>query len=108
MLPHTDLAESLGCRLDGHAVSVDAEQRTDVPGVWAAGEATGVGGAALALAEGHIAGRSVAARLRGTTPDPDAWAPAARSAPGGVRPRRPCTPCTERPPSGARAFRTTR
>ncbi|MFH8766465.1 NAD(P)/FAD-dependent oxidoreductase [Streptomyces althioticus] len=78
MLPHTDLAVSLGCRLDGHAVAVDAEQRTDVPGVWAAGEATGVGGAALALAEGHIAGRSVAARLRGTTPDPDAWAPAAR------------------------------
>ncbi|MFD3894489.1 FAD-dependent oxidoreductase [Streptomyces cellulosae] len=78
MLPHTDLAETLGCRLDGHAVAVDAEQRTDVPGVWAAGEATGIGGAALALAEGHIAGRSIAARLRGTAPDPDAWAPAAR------------------------------
>ncbi|MGA5314414.1 NAD(P)/FAD-dependent oxidoreductase [Streptomyces pseudogriseolus] len=78
MLPHTDLAETLGCRLDGHAVAVDAEQRTDVPGVWAAGEATGIGGAALALAEGHIAGRSAAARLRGATPDPHAWAPAAR------------------------------
>ncbi len=78
MLPHTDLAETLGCRLDGHAVAVDAEQRTDVPGVWAAGEATGIGGAALALAEGHIAGRSVAARLRGTAPDPHDWAPAAR------------------------------
>ncbi|WP_346083427.1 FAD-dependent oxidoreductase, partial [Streptomyces thermocarboxydus] len=78
MLPHTDLAETLGCRLDGHAVAVDAEQRTDVPGVWAAGEATGIAGAALALAEGHIAGRSIAARLRGTAPDPDAWAPAAR------------------------------
>ncbi len=78
MLPHTDLAETLGCRLDEHAVAVDAEQRTDVPGVWAAGEATGIGGAALALAEGHIAGRSVAARLRGATPDPHAWAPAAR------------------------------
>ncbi|MEV5436916.1 NAD(P)/FAD-dependent oxidoreductase [Streptomyces sp. NPDC052682] len=70
MLPHTDLAESLGCRLDGTAVAVDDEQRTDVPGVWAAGEATGVGGAALALAEGHIAGHSIAARLRGTTPHP--------------------------------------
>ncbi|MFF5345411.1 FAD-dependent oxidoreductase [Streptomyces althioticus] len=79
MLPHTDLAETLGCRLDGHAVAVDAEQRTDVPGVWAAGEATGIGGAALALAEGHIAGRAIAARLRGTAPDPDAWAPAARA-----------------------------
>lgn len=70
MLPHTDLADGLGCRLDGPAVAVDAEQRTSVPGVWAAGEATGVGGAALALAEGHIAGRSVAARLRGAGPQP--------------------------------------
>ncbi|MFI8214862.1 FAD-dependent oxidoreductase [Streptomyces sp. NPDC085932] len=77
MLPHTDLAESLGCRLDGLAVAVDDEQRTDVPGVWAAGEATGIGGAALALAEGHIAGCSAAARLRGTAPDP---APAALKA----------------------------
>ncbi|GAA2257670.1 NAD(P)/FAD-dependent oxidoreductase [Streptomyces atrovirens] len=79
MLPHTDLAGSLGCRLDGPTVAVDAEQRTDVPGVWAAGEATGVGGAALALAEGHIAGRSIAARLRGAVPDPGEWAPAARA-----------------------------
>ncbi|MFE2279142.1 FAD-dependent oxidoreductase [Streptomyces sp. NPDC059454] len=79
MLPHTDLAESLGCRLDGLTVAVDAEQRTDVPGVWAAGEATGIGGAALALAEGHIAGRSIAARLRGAVPDPEQWAPAAKA-----------------------------
>ncbi|PNG16365.1 NAD(P)/FAD-dependent oxidoreductase, partial [Streptomyces cahuitamycinicus] len=68
MLPHTDLAEGLGCRLDGLAVAVDTEQRTDVPGVWAAGEATGIGGAALALAEGHIAGCSAAAHLHGTAP----------------------------------------
>ncbi|MGJ5892378.1 FAD/NAD(P)-binding oxidoreductase [Streptomyces sp. V2] len=79
LLPHTDLADGLGCTLDGPAVRVDAEQRTDVPGVWAAGEATGIGGAALSLAEGHIAGRSAAARLRGTDPDPTAWAPAART-----------------------------
>ncbi|MEV3967730.1 FAD-dependent oxidoreductase [Streptomyces sp. NPDC050698] len=77
MLPHTDLAESLGCRLDGLAVAVDTEQRTDVPGVWAAGETTGIGGAPLALAEGHIAGRCAAAHLRGTAPDP---APAALKA----------------------------
>ncbi|MEU7057643.1 NAD(P)/FAD-dependent oxidoreductase [Streptomyces sp. NPDC046197] len=79
MLPHTDLAESLGCRLDGPAVRVDGEQRTDVPGVWAAGEATGIGGAGLALAEGHLAGCSIAARLRGTEPDPRQWSAAARS-----------------------------
>ncbi|MFI6353869.1 FAD-dependent oxidoreductase [Streptomyces sp. NPDC050743] len=79
MLPHTDLAETLGCTLTGTDVRVDDEQRTDVPGIWAAGEATGIGGAALALAEGHIAGRSIAARLRGTAPDPRSWAAAART-----------------------------
>ncbi|WP_329551883.1 FAD-dependent oxidoreductase [Streptomyces sp. NBC_00696] len=79
MLPHTDLAETLGCRLDGTGVHVDDEQRTDVPGVWAAGETTGIGGAALSLAEGHIAGRSAAARLNGTEPEPSSWSPAAKS-----------------------------
>ncbi|WP_031480828.1 NAD(P)/FAD-dependent oxidoreductase [Streptomyces bicolor] len=78
MLPHTDLAETLGCGLDGLAVHVDDEQRTDVPGVWAAGETTGIGGAALSLAEGHIAGRSAAARLTGTEPGPGTWAAADR------------------------------
>ncbi|MYX32405.1 MULTISPECIES: NAD(P)/FAD-dependent oxidoreductase [unclassified Streptomyces] len=69
LLPHTDLAGSF---------EVDAEQRTPTPGVWAAGEVTGVGGAELALAEGEIAGRSAAARLRGTEPDRAGWATAAR------------------------------
>ncbi|MFD8212311.1 NAD(P)/FAD-dependent oxidoreductase [Streptomyces sp. NPDC059697] len=79
MLAHIDLAESLGCRIDGLNVAVDEEQRTDVPGVWAAGETTGIGGAALSLAEGHIAGRSASARLTRTRPDPRAWARAAKS-----------------------------
>ncbi|WP_338894794.1 NAD(P)/FAD-dependent oxidoreductase [Streptomyces sp. TG1A-60] len=81
MIPHTDLAEALGCRVDpaGTRVWVDDEQRTDVPGVWAAGEATGIGGAALSLAEGHIAGRSAAARLQGREPEPGEWAGAATS-----------------------------
>ncbi|MFJ2240512.1 FAD-dependent oxidoreductase [Streptomyces sp. NPDC087859] len=79
MLPHTDLAQTLGCRLDGMDVQVDDEQRTDVPGVWAAGETTGIGGSALSLAEGHIAGRSIAARLRGIEPDAREWTAAART-----------------------------
>ncbi|MBK6013063.1 NAD(P)/FAD-dependent oxidoreductase [Streptomyces sp. MBT53] len=82
MLPHTDLAETLGCGLEGLAVRVDDEQRTDVPRVWAAGETTGIGGAELALAEGHIAGRSAAARLTGAVPDPREWATAAKSRTG--------------------------
>ncbi|MEU5317463.1 NAD(P)/FAD-dependent oxidoreductase [Streptomyces sp. NPDC021056] len=79
MLPHTDLAQTLGCRLDGMDVQVDDEQRTDVPGVWAAGETTGIGGSALSLAEGHIAGRSIAGRLRGIEPDAREWTAAART-----------------------------
>ncbi|MEU5701372.1 NAD(P)/FAD-dependent oxidoreductase [Streptomyces aurantiacus] len=74
MLPHTDLAETLGCRLDGVNVAVDDEQRTDVPGVWAAGETTGIGGAVLSLAEGRIAGLSVAARLDSRAPEPSSYA----------------------------------
>ncbi|MEV2194017.1 NAD(P)/FAD-dependent oxidoreductase [Streptomyces phaeochromogenes] len=82
MLPHTDLAEALGCRLDGVAVAVDDEQRTDVPGVWAAGEATGIGGSALASAEGRIAGLSIAARLDSRTPERSSYASAAKARAG--------------------------
>ncbi|MFJ6081493.1 FAD-dependent oxidoreductase [Streptomyces sp. NPDC092369] len=82
MLAHTDLAESLGCAIDDTGdtfVVTDAEQRTDVDGVWAAGEATGIGGAVQALAEGEIAGYSIAARLKGVEPRPAGWAAAART-----------------------------
>jgi NADPH-dependent 2,4-dienoyl-CoA reductase/sulfur reductase-like enzyme len=82
MLAHTDLAESLGCAIDDTGdpfVVTDAEQRTDVDGVWAAGEATGVGGAVLALAEGEIAGYSIAARLKGVDPRSGGWAAATRT-----------------------------
>jgi pyruvate/2-oxoglutarate dehydrogenase complex dihydrolipoamide dehydrogenase (E3) component len=51
------------CRLDADGslvVQVDRHQRTSVPGLLAAGEVTGVGGAPLALLEGLVAGRSVA------------------------------------------------
>ncbi|MGW7427097.1 FAD/NAD(P)-dependent oxidoreductase [Streptomyces sp. NPDC054813] len=82
MLAHTDLAESLGCAIDATGdpfVVTDAEQRTDVDGVWAAGEATGIGGAVPALAEGEIAGCSIAARLKGVEPRPADWAVPART-----------------------------
>ncbi|MEB3370049.1 FAD-dependent oxidoreductase [Saccharopolyspora mangrovi] len=46
---------------DSLVAVVDAEQRATVPGVYVAGEATGVGGALLAVAEGELAGL-VAAR----------------------------------------------
>ncbi|MDT0444763.1 NAD(P)/FAD-dependent oxidoreductase [Streptomyces johnsoniae] len=46
---------------DGSLVAtVDRVRRTDVPGVYVAGEATGVGGAAKAVAEGELAGLTAA------------------------------------------------
>ncbi|MCX4680439.1 FAD-dependent oxidoreductase [Streptomyces sp. NBC_01433] len=62
--PRTGLATSLGCatreRADGtHGVVVDAQLRTTVPGVWAAGETGGIGGVQLAMVEGELAALSV-------------------------------------------------
>ncbi|MEZ5209686.1 FAD-dependent oxidoreductase [Gordonia sp. PP30] len=56
--------------VDGSLVAVvDHRQRTGVDGVYVAGEATGVGGAALALAEGELAGLTVADDLGFAAPD---------------------------------------
>lgn len=55
--PRLELALAAGCALTpGRFVEVDAAQQTSVPGVFAAGEVTGLGGADLALASGEIAG----------------------------------------------------
>jgi NADPH-dependent 2,4-dienoyl-CoA reductase/sulfur reductase-like enzyme len=59
--PQIDLGVALGCAThvapDGTlALTVDDRQRTSVPGVLAAGEVTGVGGARLSVIEGTIAG----------------------------------------------------
>ncbi|MFG2053416.1 FAD-dependent oxidoreductase [Micromonospora sp. NPDC048930] len=73
--PQLELPLALGCAtrvdVDGSLVcEVDDEQRSSVEGVFVAGEACGVGGAALATVEGEIAGTvaagasSVAPRLR--------------------------------------------
>jgi NAD(P)H-nitrite reductase large subunit len=59
-VPNTDLARALGCELAGDAVAHDARMQTSVPGVYVAGEAAGIGGAELAIAEGEIAGRAAA------------------------------------------------
>lgn len=65
LTPQIELATELGAVTrptpDGAvALVVDAGQRTSVPGLWAAGEVCGVGGADLALLEGESAARSVA------------------------------------------------
>lgn len=64
--PNTELAQLLGCAIDGDAIRVDASQATTVAGVWAAGECTGVKGDVAALGEGEIAGCAAAGDARGS------------------------------------------
>lgn len=56
LVPNTELAELLGCRLQNGLVEVDEFQRTSQPHVFCAGEPTGIGGVELSLIEGQIAG----------------------------------------------------
>ncbi|WP_327327492.1 FAD-dependent oxidoreductase [Streptomyces sp. NBC_01210] len=70
LAPQIELATTLGCATrplaDGtSALALDGLQETSVPGLWAAGETGGVGGAQLARAEGELAGLASAARLYG-------------------------------------------
>lgn len=59
--PRLELAVAAGCALTADRfVKVDAAQRTGVPGVFAAGELTGIGGVDQALAEGELAGHFAA------------------------------------------------
>lgn len=62
LVPNLELTQFLGCRIAGGAVQVDDTQQTSVPGVYAAGEITGIGGLDLALLEGEIAGFAAAGR----------------------------------------------
>jgi NADPH-dependent 2,4-dienoyl-CoA reductase/sulfur reductase-like enzyme len=66
LVPNVELAQLLGCRLDRsgpHAsVATDAQLRTSLPEVYAAGEVRGVGGASAARIEGRIAGLHASGR----------------------------------------------
>ncbi|MHB1544043.1 MAG: FAD/NAD(P)-dependent oxidoreductase [Gammaproteobacteria bacterium] len=66
LIPNVEVALRLGCALshDPHpTVRVDSLQATSQPGIYAAGEITGIGGAELARLEGTIAGHAVAGEL---------------------------------------------
>jgi thioredoxin reductase len=72
--PQLELPIAAGCstRVDDDGslvVVVDDDQRSSVPSVFVAGEACGVGGAALAAAEGRIAGATAARAAGGSTVD---------------------------------------
>jgi NADPH-dependent 2,4-dienoyl-CoA reductase/sulfur reductase-like enzyme len=68
-VPQLELAISAGCRISNGFVDVDAEQRTSVPWIFAAGEITGIGGAEQAAHEGVIAGAAAAGVQLGLTVD---------------------------------------
>jgi D-hydroxyproline dehydrogenase subunit alpha len=61
LVPNTELAPLLGCRIN-EVVQVDKFQRTTIPGIFCAGEPTGIGGVELALVEGQIAGLASSGR----------------------------------------------
>jgi NADPH-dependent 2,4-dienoyl-CoA reductase/sulfur reductase-like enzyme len=62
LVPNLELPLALGCQLQDGFVRVDARQAASVPGVYAAGELTGIGGVDSALVEGEIAGLNAAGR----------------------------------------------
>jgi len=68
LVPNTELAQMLGCATVQHGahpqVQVDAQLRTSVASIYAAGEANGIGGLAVARLEGAIAGHMAAGDLR--------------------------------------------
>ncbi len=62
LVPNIELPALLGCRVDDGFVSVDESMQTSVPGIYCAGEPTGIGGVELAVLEGRIAGLAAAGR----------------------------------------------
>ncbi len=68
LVPSTEVARLFGCDIRNGRVVVDALQRTSIPGVLSAGESTGVAGEAASIAEGEIAGLTVAASTSATIP----------------------------------------
>lgn len=69
--PDLRVAQLLGCKVAGGLVQVDHWNQTSLPGIYAAGEITGMGGVDKAVAEGtwvgHVA-TGQAQHLRGTAP----------------------------------------
>ena len=68
LVPNSELAALLGCRVQDDLVEVDDHQRTSVAGIFCAGEPTGIGGLELSLVEGQIAGLAAAGRETAAQP----------------------------------------
>lgn len=69
LVPNTELAQLLGCKLRGGCelrgdfVAVDDRQQTSVANVLCAGEPTGIGGVEASLFEGEVAGYTAAGAM---------------------------------------------
>ncbi len=62
LVPNLEAAFLLGCETRAGGAAVDDLQRSSAPGIFCAGEITGIGGVELALVEGQIAGLAAAGR----------------------------------------------
>ncbi len=56
LIPNTELASVLGCKIEKGFVTVNDLQQTSVENIFSAGEPTGIGGVEASLIEGTIAG----------------------------------------------------
>jgi NAD(P)H-nitrite reductase large subunit len=65
LVPNVELAALLGCAIAEGRVVTDENQATSLPGVFCAGEPTGIGGVELAVVEGEIAGLAAAGETSG-------------------------------------------
>ena len=62
LVPNTELAALLRCKLTDGFVAVDAHQQTSVANIYCAGEPTGIAGLDAALVQGQIAGLMAAGK----------------------------------------------
>ncbi|MFZ0663738.1 MAG: FAD/NAD(P)-binding oxidoreductase [Acidobacteriaceae bacterium] len=63
LVPNLELPRLLGCGVHDGFVKTDKWQRTSIPGIFCAGEPTGIGGVELAILEGQIAGLAAIGRV---------------------------------------------
>ncbi|HEY2865624.1 MAG TPA: FAD-dependent oxidoreductase, partial [Pyrinomonadaceae bacterium] len=56
LVPNTELADLIGCKIKDFLVVTDEYQQTSKPNIYCAGEPTGIAGVEAALVEGTIAG----------------------------------------------------
>lgn len=64
LVPNTELAQWLGCDIHDDRVEVDRFQQTTREQVYCVGEATGIGGAGLSIAEGRVAAGHISSQTK--------------------------------------------